>query len=204
VVNLSDEALAARVVHGDVTAFTALYDRYERRVYVLAAHLLGPASAEDVVQELFLRLWHKAPQFDPARGSFRQWFLASARHAALAELRRRSLRQQRTATGEIERLLADAADPRHDVEEEGWRRARHDAIRGALATLPAEQRAVLVLAYFGGLSQSAMAEQLGWPLGTVKKRTRLAMQKLRRSLQHVWREEDATGAPRRTGMGHDT
>jgi len=196
-VDLSDEALAARVAHGDIEAFTTLYDRYVRRVYVLAAHLLGPASAEEVAQELFLRLWHKAGQFDPTRGSFSQWFLASARHFALEELRRRGRRQQLTAAGEVARLLADAADPRDDVATHVWERARHAAIRDALAALPAEQREVLVLAYFSGMSQSAIAAQLGWPLGTVKKRTRLAMQKLRVSLHHVWREEGATVAPQR-------
>jgi RNA polymerase sigma-70 factor (ECF subfamily) len=203
-VERSDEQLAARVARGDVEAFTALYDRYARRVYVLAAHLLGTAGAEDVVQELFLRLWQKAGQFDPARGSFAQWFLASARHAALAELRRRGRRQQLAAIGEVERLLTETADPRDDVEAHTWERARLAAVRDALAALPPEQRRVLVLAYFAGMSQSTMAEQLGWPLGTVKKRTRLAMQKLRLALQHVWRDGDAAGAPRSADMGQDT
>ncbi len=178
----SDETLAGRVAQRDMAAFELIYDRYAKSVYALAAHLLGHAEAEEVVQEVFLRLWHKAGQFDPARGFFNTWFMAIARHHVLDELRQRSQQQRLVAAEEIDQLLAEAADPAANVEEQAWLRERGNTILDALQSLPAEQRRVLVLAYFGGLSQSAIARHLGWPLGTVKKRVRLGLQKLRASL----------------------
>jgi RNA polymerase sigma-70 factor (ECF subfamily) len=190
----TDEALAARVAGGDLAAFTVLYERYERPVYAMAAHVLGATDAEDVVQEVFLRLWRRAGQFDVRRGRFAPWLLAVARHEVLARLRRRS-REQRLALGEdIDRLLAGAPDPTVDVEEEAWRRERGEIVLRALQALPAEQRRVLVLAYFGGLSQATIADALGWPLGTVKKRVRLGVQKLRQALAPHDEAGDAAGS----------
>ena len=178
----SDETLAAHVAVGDLTAFALLYDRYERPVYVMAAHLLGSTEAEEVVQETFLRLWHSAAQFDETRGRFTPWLLAIARHEVLARVRRRSREQRLTLVEDIDRLLAATPDPAIDVEEQVWCRARGDLILQALNELPPEQRRVLVLAYFGELSQTTIAASLGWPLGTVKKRVRLGLQKLRQAL----------------------
>ncbi|MBA2519576.1 MAG: sigma-70 family RNA polymerase sigma factor [Chloroflexia bacterium] len=178
----SDSTLVARIGRGDVAAFELLYDRYARSVYAMAAHMLDPEKAEEVVQEVFLRLWHKAHQFDPSRSAFRTWFMAIARHQALHELRRRGGSQQITVSGDIDRILAETADEAIDVEEQAWRRERDDTALRALGCLPAEQRQVLVLAYFGGLSQSAIADHLQVPLGTVKKRTRLGLNKLRAAL----------------------
>lgn len=178
----TDESLVARVVAGDLAAFTLLYERYERPVYVMATHMLGAQEAEDVVQEAFLRLWRRADQFDAARGRFAPWFLAIARHEVLARLRHRTREQRLALTGDIDDLLAAAKDPTVDIEDEAWRRERGDIVLHALNGLPSEQRRVLVLAYFGELSQATIAASLGWPLGTVKKRVRLGLQKLRRSL----------------------
>ncbi len=175
----SDEVLIARVTQHDVAAFTLLYDRYARSVYVLAAHMLATADAEDVVQEVFLRLWNKAGQFDVERGSFSTWFMAIARHHVLDELQRRSEEQRWVAAEEISQLLAETIDPKVNVEEEAWLRERGDAVLQALKNLPIEQQRALVLAYFGGLSQSSIAQYLGWPLGTVKKRMKLGLQKLK-------------------------
>jgi RNA polymerase sigma-70 factor, ECF subfamily len=176
---LSDEALVARVVQRDVAAFTMLYDRYARPVYVLATYMLGSAEAEEAVQELFLRLWHKADQFEANRGSFNNWFMAISRHHLRDQLRRRSLQQRVMAAEQIDQLLTEAVDPNMDVEQEVWQRQRSAALLNALKSLPAEQRRAIILAYFGGFSQSSIAEHLGWPLGTVKKRVRLGLQKLR-------------------------
>jgi DNA-directed RNA polymerase specialized sigma24 family protein len=107
----SDEALVARVVQRDVTAFTVLYDRYARPVYVVAAYMLGSAEAEEAVQELFLRLWRKADQFDPSRGSFNNWFMAISRHHLQDQLRRRSLQQRVMAAEQIDQLLTETVDP---------------------------------------------------------------------------------------------
>ncbi len=89
----SDERLVARVASGDQEAFARLYDRYVRRVYVVAAHVLGPGRAEEVVQDAFISLWRSAHRYDPARGAFATWFMAVARHRILGELRRRTVEQ---------------------------------------------------------------------------------------------------------------
>jgi len=178
----SDEVLVARVAKRDVAAFATLYDRYARRIYAWAAHVVGSADAEDMVQEVFVRLWDKAAQFDDRRGRFAWWFIAIARHHLTTQLRRRSLQQRIVAADEIERLLADAPDRSAGPDEVAWSNERGADLLRALATLPSEQRRVLVLAYFAGLSQPEIARHTGTPLGTVKKRTRLALQKLRERL----------------------
>jgi RNA polymerase sigma-70 factor, ECF subfamily len=178
-----DEELARRVSEHDKTAFTELYDRYSRSVYALAVHMLGSTEAEETVQEIFIRLWNKADQFDSTRGSFGAWFMATARHRILDKLRTQN-RQQRIVVGEaIDELLSNAADGSVSVEEQAWLHLQSSAILSALNELPVEQRQVIVLAYFGGLSQSVMAEHLGLPLGTVKKRVQLGMNKLRTALE---------------------
>jgi RNA polymerase sigma-70 factor (ECF subfamily) len=181
---LSDEMLMTLVVQRNVAAFSQLFDRYAQTVYVLAAHMLGSTDAEEVVQEVFLRCWNKAEQFDAARGSFRSWFLTVARHYVLNELRRHTLHQRLQAVAEIDQLLASAADPAADVEAVAWQHVQQDDILRALTGLPDEQRQALVLAYFGGLSHTQIAQHLGWPLGTVKKRIQLGLQKLRTALAH--------------------
>jgi RNA polymerase sigma-70 factor, ECF subfamily len=176
----SDAVLAERVADGDLTAFRLLYDRYARAAYALAAHALGRGDAEEVVQDSFLRLWRKAAQYDPQRGSFNAWFMAIARHGVLDALRRRSA--SLVVADGVEAVLLAAADPSADLEEQGWCAARSARVLHALKELPEEQRRALVLAYFGGLSHSSIADSLGWPLGTVKKRVRLGLDKLRASL----------------------
>jgi len=177
-----DEALAARVAGGDIGAFATLYDRYADRVYAWAAHLLGSGEADDVVQEVFFRMWDKAAQFDPARGRFGAWFGAIARHEILGRGRRRGREQRIVAAEEIDELLARTADPAPSLETRASTAERDSALAAAVRDLPAEQRRVIVLAYFGGLSQSEIAAAIAIPLGTVKKRTRLAFAKLRNAV----------------------
>jgi len=184
----SDEELAAAVARGDVDAFAALYDRYAARVYAWSAHLVGPSNAEDVVQEVFLRLWDKAGQFDPARGRFVTWFMAIARHHLIGVAKKRSAQRRMAAAAEIEELLSRVVDERADTERDAIERDLGDSVVRALTDIPPEQRRVLVLAYFGGLSQSEIARLLAEPLGTVKKRTRLGLQKLRLALASMWRD----------------
>lgn len=192
----SDEALVARVAQRDAAALATLYDRYAQPVYALAAHTLGQADAEEVVQEVFLSLWQKAAQFDRKRGWFYVWFLTIARHRVLDELRRRGHRERMVAAEAVDRLLAEAPDAAADVDEQVWLRDRGRAALQALRALPANQRRALVLAYFGGLSQSAIARQLGWPLGTVKKRIRLGLQKLRAAVEREPAGETVPSAAR--------
>jgi RNA polymerase sigma-70 factor, ECF subfamily len=175
-----DESLTARVAAGDVAAFTQLYQRYAQRIYTWCVHALGAGRAEDAVQEIFLRLWQAAEQFDPARGRFVTWFFAVARHHLVHELRKAGLRRRLEVAAEIAEVFADtAADP----EELAGARDDATSLVRALRRLPEEQRQVVAMAYFGGLSQSQIATQLDVPLGTVKKRVRLGMGKLRTALQ---------------------
>jgi RNA polymerase sigma-70 factor (ECF subfamily) len=177
-----DIALVVRTAQGDVTAFGRLYDRYARTVYTLAVHLLGGSEAEEAVQDIFLRLWNKADQFDATRGTFAGWFMTIARNHMFRQLGTRNRRQRVELAEDIDQILAQTADPRVDIEEQAWLLEQGQAALAALNELPAEQRHVLVLAYFGGLSQSAIAQHLDLPLGTIKKRTRLGLHKLRQAL----------------------
>lgn len=175
----SDESLVERVVQRDVAAFTALYDRYAQMVYATAVHVVGRQDAEEVVQDVFLRLWHKADQFDANRGSFRSWFMTIARNHMMDELKRRGQEERLLVARRIEQSLDQAAAPSADMIDETWPQERTGQLLQALRGLPVEQRQAIILAYFGGLSQSAIAQELDWPLGTVKKRIRLGLQKLR-------------------------
>ena len=179
-VAVSDAALIGRVAAGDLAAFGALYDRYARDVYAFAAHALGRGPAEEVAQDVFVRVWQRAAQFDAARGSVAAWIMAITRHRVVDELRRSGRRVSAVET--IDELLTSAEDPGADVEEHAWLRERRRVVLNAVRELPDEQRRVIMLAYFGGLTQSEIAHELGCPLGTVKKRIRLAFEKLRASL----------------------
>jgi RNA polymerase sigma-70 factor (ECF subfamily) len=191
----TDEVLIARLCGREAAALGLLYDRYAAAVYALASHTLGPADAEEVVQDVFLSLWTRAGQYDPRRGPFGAWFMALARHRVLDELRRRGARQRLRAAVAVERLLAGPAAGGASVEEEVWLRERGAAVLGALSQLPEAQRRVLVLSYFGGLSHATLAAYLGWPLGTVKKRLRLGLRKLRSALGGYAPQGDPLEAP---------
>ena len=189
---MEDEALISRVAGGDVGAFSELYDRHAQRVFAWSAHVLGPGRAEDAIQEIFLRLWQHAAQFDSRRGTFAAWFTAIARHHLVHELRREGMRRRMDAATELGDVLAAAPSPEPLPDEAAFEREDAAALRRALRLLPEEQRQVVVLAYFTGLSQSQIADQLALPLGTVKKRVRLGMSKLRTALEPGF--EDATEA----------
>jgi RNA polymerase sigma-70 factor (ECF subfamily) len=178
----TDEVLAARVGSGDEGAFAQLYDRYARRVYVLAAHVLGPARAEDVVQDAFLALWRHAHSYDSERSAFVTWFMAVARNRVLDALRRRDVEQRVLAVEPVDHLLAQMPDPSPGAADLVSRRVRDDELLRAVARLPAEQRRAIVLAYFGGLTHIEIAAALDEPLGTVKKRLRLGLRKLHEAI----------------------
>lgn len=180
---LSDEALIAHVAAGDGAALEQLYSRYGRVVYGLALRILtSPEHAEDVVQETFWRVWRRAGTFQSTSGQFAPWLFGIARNLCIDELRRRQARPAPTF-GEDEAILAipDGQPAVHDLT---WEAERRRLITGALGELPPDQRQVIELAYFAGLSQREIAEQLNNPLGTVKTRVRLALQKLKGLLQH--------------------
>lgn len=169
------------MVEADETALGALYDRWVRSLYSLVLHLLkDPDEAEDVVEETFWQAWRKAGSYEPSRGAVSTWLLTIGRRKALDRLRAR--KRSREDLLADDRSLADLPssepDPSLDVEGAELR----ENIRQALNGLPDEQRQVLELGYFNGLSQSEIADVTGQPLGTVKTRMRLAMQKLREPL----------------------
>ncbi len=179
---LSDRVLVHRLCRGDIGAFEALYDRYCRLVYSIALRALSdPSSAEDVVQEVFFRLWQRGHQFDVERGSFVAWLIGVSRNRAIDERRRQNRRLRLEAPVLVEQdFLADSSG--QDPSLAGIISEERTAVHAALGALPVEQRLALELAYFQGLTQQEIANTLGHPLGTVKTRIRLGMQKVRGTL----------------------
>lgn len=180
---LEDEELIQRLRYRDLGAFRALYARYGSLVYSTTLRVLrDPQIAEDMVQEIFLRIWRKPESYVAQRGRFVTWLTSVARNRAVDEIRSRNrrYRHETASPEESERELAapESNDPSLTAELSDQRRL----IRAALSGIPAEQRETIELAYFGGLTQQEIAERLGQPLGTVKTRIRLGMQKLRAAL----------------------
>ncbi|HVP05833.1 MAG TPA: sigma-70 family RNA polymerase sigma factor [Dehalococcoidia bacterium] len=180
---LDDEELMQRLVLRDLTAFRTLYARYSSLVYSAALRVVRDTQiAEDMVQEIFLRLWRKPESYTATRGKFATWLTSVTRNRAVDEVRSRGrrYRHETASPEEQERELPgpDTDDPALTAELSDQRRL----ILTALSQLPPEQRQTIELAYFGGLTQQEIAERLGQPLGTVKTRIRLGMQKLRTAL----------------------
>jgi len=170
-----EATLLARIAGRDATAFETLYDRYSRAVYSLALRMLGnPQAAQEVAQEIFLHIWRGAGEFIPARGSARSWVLSLAHHRTVDALRRQKVRTVETLA-EGDRSAGGGAD----VVEQALRGVEGATVRSALMTLSADQREAIVLAYYGGYTQQAIASRLKIPLGTVKTRIRDGMQRLR-------------------------
>jgi RNA polymerase sigma-70 factor (ECF subfamily) len=181
----ADVALVGRVASGDDDALGAIYDRYGGAVYSLALRIVRDgATAEEVTQEVFVRLWRAAASFDPAKGKVSTWLLRIAHNLALNEIRRQKSRPQSAPNFEWDvdgAALADT-DSGGDPAAMAWLRERSELVRRALADLPEAQRRAIELAFFGGLSQSEVATALGEPLGTVKSRIRVGMARLRELL----------------------
>ena len=170
----------ALVHDGDARAFEVIFDRHGDSAFSLAYRMCGRrAMAEDVVQEAFVSLWRGGGRYNPARGSVRSWVLSVVHHRAIDAFRGEAVRTSRNVSdaGLAERLLAS---DRTDAEVERRDDARH--VRAALTELPADQRQVIELAYFGGFSHSQIAEMLKLPAGTVKGRMRLGLTKMQGAL----------------------
>jgi RNA polymerase sigma-70 factor (ECF subfamily) len=177
---LADEDLMALVQEHEAPAFEVLFDRHADAAFSLAYRMCGRRSmAEDVVQESFLSLWRRGASYDPTRGSVRSWVLSVVHNRAIDAFRRETVRTSRDVgdEGVAERV---AASERTEAEVERRDEARH--VRSALGELPADQRQVIELAYFGGFTHSQIAEMLTLPAGTVKGRMRLGLTKMRVAL----------------------
>ena len=181
--NSTDEELILAMCGGAEWAIELLYHRYARYTFALAYRMLRDIStAEDLVQEAFLLVWRKAASYQRQEGSVRRWLQAIVYHRAIDKIRSASYRETQCSPLETEDELNQPGE-QADVWEEAWRNEQHTLIRSALAQLPAEQRHVIELAYFGGFTHAEIAEREGIPLGTVKGRMRLGLQKLRLLLQ---------------------
>lgn len=176
-----DAALVERVARGDADALSELYDRFVSMLLALARRILGSqAEAEDVVQEVFVQVWHQAGRYQSSRSSVSTWLVLITRSRSIDRLRTRQVVERTAET-------AHQQNPRRHTSSEGSRnvlnRERGARIVAELEKLPPEQREVLELAFFSGLTQSEISAQTATPLGTVKTRTLLAMRKLRQALR---------------------
>ena len=177
-----DRDLLARLVAGDRRAFDDLYRRYAAPAYGLAVRVTGHQHiAQDVVHDAFSALWRSPDAYDPSRGAFRSFFLALVHHRAVDAVRREERHRKR-----LERMNQGPQvdeDVAEGVVEKDWLAERRDEVRRALSVLSPEQRQVVEMMYFSGLTQARISEMTGIPLGTVKTRAFAAMHKLRRALK---------------------
>lgn len=180
--HLEDEQLVSLIVQQDQGGLGALYDRYGKAVFSFVYNLLRDAGqAEEVVQEVFLRVWFRAATYRPERGKFQTWLMSMAHHRTVDELRKRR-RLQSILETEARLALMESRAQEDAAAKEAEQREESEIVRKALESLPEEQRQVIQLSYYEGYSQSEIAELLKHPLGTVKTRMRLGMQKLKTAL----------------------
>jgi RNA polymerase sigma factor (sigma-70 family) len=174
--HLSDEALVLLAARSEESALAELYDRYGRAAYGLALRVLrDPELAEDAVQEAFLTLWRTAARFVPERSKASTWILTLVHRRAVDAVRR----EQRRRTDSLDWAPEPSVE---GVDEDAWLRLQRERVQEALRKLPDAQREALELAYYGGLSQSELAERLGQPLGTIKSRMFGGLSRLRELL----------------------
>lgn len=177
-----DRELVQRIRGGDGDAFRGLFARYAPSAMALARRVVRqPFLAEEIVQEAFLAVWRNPGGYDQQRGSVRTWLMGMVHHRAVDAVRREQTQRKRAEESRVGDDVV-APDPADDVVDRIGLPQERMAVRAALAELPAEQRQVIELMYFDGLSQSRISERLGLPLGTVKSRTLLGMRRLRASV----------------------
>jgi RNA polymerase sigma-70 factor (ECF subfamily) len=178
--SLADEDLMQYVRKADPAAFQVLYERHSGVAFSLAYRMVGTrAQAEDVVQEAFLSIWRSGARYERTRGSVRTWVLGIVHNRAIDSLRRATVHDKRRASDEG---IAERLESGDRTDVEAARREEAGTVRTAMETLPVEQSQVIELAYFGGFSHSEIAEMLEMPIGTVKGRMRLGLEKMRGAL----------------------
>ena len=174
--HLSDEALVALAARSEQSALAELYDRYGRPAYGLALRVLRDESlAEDAVQDAFLTVWRTATRFVPEKGKASTWILTLVHRRAVDVVRR----EQRRRADSLEQAPEPGAG---GADEEAWLRLQRERVQAALKQLPDQQREALELAYYGGFTQSELAERLGQPIGTIKSRMFTGLTRLRELL----------------------
>jgi RNA polymerase sigma-70 factor (ECF subfamily) len=177
---LADEELMPLVGERNAQAFEVLYDRHGGIVYSLAYRIVGePAVAEEVTQEAFISIWRSGGRYDPSRGSVRSWMLGIVRNRAIDALRGRAVSRERLI---LDDSILEQQPAAERTEAVALQRETAGELRGALRELPVDQSKVIELAYYGGFSQSEIAAMLSLPLGTVKGRMRLGLEKIRCNL----------------------
>jgi RNA polymerase sigma-70 factor (ECF subfamily) len=178
---LADEELMPLIGAKDPEAFAVFYDRHGGVAYSLAYRIVGErAAAEDVTQEAFISIWRSGARFDRTRGSVRSWMLSIVRNRAIDFLRSKAGKAPKLTFDDD--AILEQRPSEELTDEEAMRRETATEVRGALGQLPGEQSKVIELAYFGGFSQSEISRMLGVPLGTVKGRMRLGLEKIRGEL----------------------
>jgi RNA polymerase sigma-70 factor (ECF subfamily) len=178
--DVDDTSLLRAIQHGDQDAVATLYDRYAGVAYGLALRITGNATtAEDVVQEAFVSLWKQAPRFDPARGQVRSWLLTIVHHKGVDAVRRQAGRPERALPEGAEDFIEAAGRP----EELAEMVLDAEAVREAVRLVPDDQRRVIEMAYFAGMTHVEIAEATRVPLGTVKSRLRIGLEKMREYLR---------------------
>jgi len=178
---LADEELMPWIAEKDPEAFEVFYDRHGGVSYSLAYRVLGDRNAaEDCIQEAFISIWRSGARFDSTRGSVRSWTLSIVRNRAIDALRSKAGKAPKLTFDDDAILESRPAE--EQTEDEAIRHETADEVRGAISQLPEEQSKVIEMAYFGGFSQSEIAGMLSIPLGTVKGRMRLGLEKIRGEL----------------------
>jgi RNA polymerase sigma-70 factor (ECF subfamily) len=176
----ADEELMQLVQSGDPRAFEAVYDRHGGPAFSLAYRMVGNRGiAEDITQEVFLSIWRSRSRYRPERGSVRTWVLGIVHHRTIDALRRNLVHERRRASAEG---IEEREEAEERTEVEVVRREEAATVRSALDSLPGEQCRVIELAYFGGFTHTQIATMLEMPVGTVKGRMRLGLEKMRTAL----------------------
>jgi RNA polymerase sigma-70 factor (ECF subfamily) len=176
-----DEELIAALAQRDLNALEELYDRYNQIAYSLAYRIVGDRGvAEDVTQEAFLSIWRQAASYHREKASARTWLMSIVHHRSIDRLRHAATAGNTVPYDEIPESRAESDKP--SIWQQAWSNVRGELVRGALERLPVEQKKSIELAYFSGYTQTEIAELMGVPLGTVKGRMRIGLQKLRTML----------------------